>query len=252
MSNKFELIDSKYQGLLSAWRAKGISNRQDLERALADYAVRFSYNSGRIENTLITYHDTREVFEHGRAISFSGDVRTLFEIQNLKASHEQILESFEVRASINEELILSFHKTLTHGTYDEARWANGERPGEYKKRDYVVGADDIGAPAENVAQEVRALCKEMKEASPENIFTSAAYFHLVFESIHPFADGNGRCGRALMNYLLVLNGHPPVIVFDDDKMSYYGMFRAWDTEGNLAPALEFLKVEVIKTWDGLL
>jgi len=53
-----------------------------LAGALSDYRIYFAYNSGKIENPSITYRDTREVFENGRAVSFTGDVRTLFEIQN--------------------------------------------------------------------------------------------------------------------------------------------------------------------------
>ena len=53
-----------------------------MAEALSDYRIYFAYNSGKIENPSITYRDTLEVFENGRAVSFTGDVRTLFEIQN--------------------------------------------------------------------------------------------------------------------------------------------------------------------------
>ena len=76
----------------------------------------------------------------------------------------------------------------------------------------------------------------------------AAYFYLAFEGIHPFADGNGRVGRALMNYALVTNDHPPLIVYDEDKLAYYGAMQVWDDEGDLAPILDFLRAEAVKTW----
>jgi Fic family protein len=76
----------------------------------------------------------------------------------------------------------------------------------------------------------------------------AAYFHAVFESIHPFADGNGRVGREIMNYLLLLRNHPPIIVFETDRMGYYGAIETWDMERDLEPMKTFLKAEAIRTW----
>ena len=71
---------------------------------------------------------------------------------------------------------------------------------------------------------------------------------MAFEAIHPFADGNGRVGRALANYLLVSYGHPPIIIFDEDKMAYYGAMQVWDAEGDLKPMLDLLRAETVKTW----
>ena len=85
------------------------------------------------------------------------------------------------------------------------------------------------------------LLAELDAATSENILTVAAYFHVAFEAIHPFADGNGRVGRTLANYLLVSYGHPPIIIFDEDKMAYYGAMQVWDEEGDLAPMLDLLR-----------
>ncbi|MBQ9020954.1 MAG: Fic family protein [Eggerthellaceae bacterium] len=241
-------LDSNYNSLVDAWRSAAKKDGLVIAELLVDFGVRFSYNSGRIENTLISYHDTRDVFENGHAVAYSGDVRTLFEIQNLKTSYELMLKKLEKKNPITEKLVLEFHEVLTQGTYDERRWSLGERPGQYKKQDYVVGAHDAGLPAAKVGAALRSLCTELKAATPENVLTVAAYFHAQFENIHPFSDGNGRCGRALTNYLLLLNEHPPIIVFDEDKLAYYGALDAFDTEADLDPMLEFLKAETIKTW----
>ena len=249
MAAEANTLDATYGSLVESWRTLAKKDASEIQALLDEFSVRFSYNSGRIENAAITYHDTRDVFENGRAVGFSGDVRTLFEIQNLKECHELILDSLATKKPITEELILEFHEVLTHGTYDERRWAQGERPGEYKKHDYVVGMRDSGLPASEVAAAMQDLCNELSSASQDNVLTVAAYFHAVFENIHPFADGNGRCGRALMNYLLLLYNHPPIIVFDDDKLSYYGALDTFDEAADLDPTIEFLKVETVKTWD---
>lgn len=242
------LIDKEYHSIVRAWREEGDRSRQELESALDDYRVRFAYHSGRIENPAITYHDTRDVFEDGRVHSFSGDPRTLFEIQNLKECHELMLDCLERRVALSEELVLRFHRTITQGTYDERRWAAGERPGTYKRGDYVVGAGDVGALPDEVSGEIAALVSEVNDATHADALTVGAYFHAVFENIHPFADGNGRCGRELMNYLLLLHDHPPIIIFEDDRLAYYGAVEAWDAEHDLDPMKEFLRVESVRTW----
>ena len=164
----------------------------------------FAYNSSKIENPDITYHDTREIFENGKAVSFTGDVRTLFDLQNQKECHELILDAFAERRSLSNEFVLKVHETLTKGTYDERRLARGERPGAYKQHDYVVGVNEAGSDAQNVEKLLEDLLAQLQLADESNILTVAAFFHASFEAIHPFADGNGRAGRILTNYLLVV------------------------------------------------
>lgn len=241
-------IDEAYARIVSWWRDQRISCRDDLARALEEYRVGFSYNSGRIENCNVTYHDTRELFENGRAVGYTGDVRTLFEIQNLRECHELMLDAFASRLPIDQKLVLEFHRALTQGTYDSRHWEQGERPGTYKHHDYVVGARESGSAPSDVSSEIESLIAEIGVANEANILIVAAYFHISFESIHPFADGNGRCGRALTNYLLLLNGHPPITIYDEDKLAYYGAMELWDAEGDLEPMKRFLKAEAVKTW----
>lgn len=243
-----KLIDSEYQLVVHAWHCRDVRSRDEFAAALSEYRVRFAYHSGKIENPAITYRDVRDVFEDGRVRSFSGDPRTLFEIQNLKECHELMLDCLQQREALSEELVLLFHQTITQGTYDERRWAVGERPGTYKRGDYVVGAGDVGALPDEVSMEVAALVNEVNKAAHADALTVAAYFHAVFENIHPFADGNGRCGRELMNYLLLLHNHPPIIVFEDDRLAYYGAMEAWDADHDLDPMKTFLQIEAVRTW----
>ncbi|MDO4806035.1 MAG: hypothetical protein Q4A07_02180 [Coriobacteriales bacterium] len=148
------IIEDAYKGIVSWWQGMGIVTREELANALDGYRVRFAYHSGNIENPELTYHDTRDVFEDGRVRGFTGDPRTLFEIQNLKACHELVVDAFAKRQPLDEEMLLETHRTLTQGTYDERRWRAGERPGTYKVHDYVVGAGDVGATPKEVRAEV--------------------------------------------------------------------------------------------------
>lgn len=138
---------------------------------------------------------------------------------------------------------------LTQNTYNTRRWQLGERPGEYKHHDYVTGREEIGAAPEDVADEIRELLEELLDVTSENVLTVAAYFHAKFENIHPYADGNGRVGRLAMNYLLVLHGHPPIIIHEEDCKGYYAALEAWDARQELAPLREFLIGQTEKTWE---
>ena len=147
------------------------------------------------------------------------------------------------------ELLKETHRILTAGTYDERRFlVNNERPGEFKKHDYVVGKDEIGAAPQDVEQEISELLEEVCAYSGKEILTLAAYFHCKFESIHPFADGNGRTGRTLMNYILMTHDYPPVVIYNDDKPVYVSCLNKFDTQGEIDAMVSFLRYEISKTW----
>ena len=208
----------------------------------------FIYHSAKIENDNITYHDTCEIFDHGGVTSYTGDVRSLLEIQNSVTAYYRMLDAFEKREPLSETLICEFQGLLTQGTYDTLRYQKGERPGAYKKHDYVTGAKEVGALPEDVPEELAELLAELEDVEPSQALTAAAYFHAKFGNIHPFADGNGRTGRLLMNYLLLLWDHPPVIIHEEDRREYYNALEQFDEEQELAPLTAFLRGQTVKTW----
>lgn len=239
---------TNYEKAVALWRHKNIRTDAELAEALNGHGIAFAYHSGKIENEKITYHDTREVFEHDGVTSYTGDLRTLFEIRNAKEANELFLLAFRDRRPLDEGLLRQFQLQLTHGTYDTRRWQLGERPGEYKRHDYVTGREEVGAAPEDVAEELAELLGEVQDVPTENILTAAAYFHAKLENIHPFADGNGRVGRLAMNYLLVLHDHPPIIIHEEDRRDYYEALEAWDARQELEPLLTFLRAQTEKTW----
>ena len=237
-----------YQIAVRSWKDRDISNAAELAEALNGLSVLLAYHSGKIENDSITYHDTREIFEHDGVTSYTGDLRTLFEIRNAKEAYELFLTAFNERRPVDGALVKEFHFKLTQNTYDSRRFLLGERPGEYKLHDYVTGKEEIGAAPEDVAEKIDKLLGEVRDIPEDKLLTAAAYFHAKFEIIHPFADGNGRVGRLLTDYLLVLNGHPPIVIFEEDRRGYYDALEAWDSAQELAPMISFLEEQAVKTW----
>lgn len=238
-----------YEKAVALWHRKNITTDAGLAEALNSHSILFAYHSGRIENENITYHDTREIFEHDGVTAYTGDLCTLFEIRNARDAYELFLEAFKEKRPLDERLIKELQKCLTQNTYDTRRWQLGERPGEYKHHDYVTGREEVGAAPEEVQEEITELLSELGEVTERNALTAAAYFHAKFENIHPFADGNGRTGRLAMNYFLVVHHHPLIVIHEEDRRDYYAALEAWDSVQDLAPLRDFLKVQTVKTWE---
>ena len=236
-----------YERTVDEWRNKPLNTIADIDIALDNFRVLFAYNSNKIENSETTYHDTREIFDNGRVSGYTGDLRTLFEIQNQKYCYEYLRDKIANREAITPDLICEIHRILMTGCYDESRWERGERPGTYKIHDYVTG-DGVGSAPEDVSADIESLCKEIADIPPENALTAAAYLHLRFESIHPFADGNGRAGRTLMNYFLMIQGLPPTVLYEEDKKTYYMALAVYDKSEEISGFVEFIKEQTIKTW----
>ncbi|MCM1579157.1 MAG: Fic family protein [Ruminococcus sp.] len=239
-----------YEKALKLWRGYDVKTAADIDTRLENFRMLFAYNSGKIENESVNWHDTREIFENGRVTGFSGDVRALFEQNNQRLCYECLKNGIAAKEPVTVELIKEIHLMLTAGTYDERRFAvNGERPGEFKKHDCSVGINDVGAAPEDVEEELDEMLEVLAESRADPL-RQGTFLHGRFEYIHPFADGNGRTGRTLLNYFLMINSHPPLIIYHEDKRLYYEALAAYDKDGELTPLYEFFKYETAKTWAG--
>ncbi|GHU77487.1 hypothetical protein AGMMS49992_25490 [Clostridia bacterium] len=247
-----------YEKIIDMWRGWHVATVSDIDCRLDNFRILFAFNSTKIENDSITYFDTRELFENGRVLNYTGDPRALFELGNQKLCYEYLKHKIAAREPLSKNIVLETHCILTSGTYDARRFIErGERPGAFKKHDYVTGRAEVGATPDEAPQAVMDLLEELKEmpsdgqpdSKPfEAILKAAAYFHASFEHIHPFADGNGRVGRTLTNYFLMIHNHPPVIVYDEDKALYYKALESYDSDEVIRPMCDFLRSETVKTW----
>ncbi len=239
-----------YAAAREYWHSDEPKTPEELDILLGSFRVLFAYHSGKIENDQITYHDTREIFENGKALNFTGDPRALFEQQNQKLCYDFLRRKIVEKEPLSVVLIKEVHAILTGGTFDERRYVDkGERPGEFKKHDYVTGIHEVGYAPEEVEPAISELIDELTELNPNaDILKAAAYFHARFEYIHPFVDGNGRVGRTLLNYFLMTHGEPPVIVYDEDKKEYYQALERYDMDEEIDALTEFLRKQTAKTW----
>lgn len=244
------LIAPAYHALCAEWEGRSAADRAQL---LDRFKVTYSYNSGHIENPEITFHDTAEIFDKGGVSNFTGDVRTIYEMNNLKRSWEWLMDAIDTDQQISTESLLRAHALLTAGTYDDERWAKGERPGTFKRGDYRV-ANDVGLAPEAVEEAVVSLVDQVRNAMAEpegkqNALTIAAFAHARLVEIHPFADGNGRTARLLMNHILLALGAPPCTINADDRLSYFGALDCFHEDGDLNSFKLFLMAQTLKTWE---
>lgn len=238
----------EYEAIVQRWRQKNLQGKEDLQRVLSQYAVDFTYHSGKIENDHICYRDVERIFQTGQALCSNVDARTLLEIQNAQKAHTWMLDAWKQKRPITQDFVKELHKTLMQGVYDETKTARGEQPGTYKRHDYVVGKNETGAPPEDVAMEMQELLEEVQSVAPQHVFTAAAYLHAKLENIHPFADGNGRTGRLLTNYFLLCSSHPPLIVHEQSKKEYYAALTQFDERLQLSGLKDYLKKQLVQTW----
>lgn len=240
----------EYAQIVRLWQQYAIGTEADIDLRLDSFRILFAYHSGKIENPEISYHDTREIFENGRVVNFTGSPRAIFEQRNQKLCYDFLKPRILAREPITIELVKETHAILTAGTYDETRYIQqGERPGAFKKHDYVTGIEEVGSLPEDVEHDMQELLATLQELAGKDPLKTATYFHVRFEYIHPFADGNGRVGRTLLNYLLMTRDHPPLIVYDEDKRDYYAALEQYDRNEDYQPMYAFLKKETIRTWE---
>ena len=240
----------RYTEALELWKSYDIKTEADIDIRLDSFRILFAYNSGKIENPEVTYHDTREIFENGRVVNYTGSPRAIFEQRNQKLCYDFLRPKLIAREPITIDFIKEVHAILTSGTYDETRYIErGERPGEFKKHDYVTGIEEVGSLPEDVEADMQELLSALRDAEGADALKAATYFHVRFEYIHPFADGNGRVGRTLLNYFLMTHDHPPLIVYDEDKRDYYEALEQYDRSEDYQAMYGLLQKETVRTWE---
>ena len=177
------------------------------------------YNSNAIENSTLTLRETEKILLE-QSVMREVTVRELFEAKNLA----RVVEYLENKPNfaLTTENILLLHQMLLGGIND-AIAGRFRRTGEYVR----VGSHIAPAP-EQVERLMTALLHDFASAQDQYFIDVIARFHLEFERIHPFCDGNGRIGRVLINLQLAKLGYPPVIIRSKGKVeSYYPLFAQY-------------------------
>ncbi|MBC9890396.1 MAG: Fic family protein [Opitutae bacterium] len=182
------------------------------------------YNSNAIENSTLTLEETERILLE-QVLSRNVSVREVFEAKNLA----RITEYKRAKAKdsdLNKDLILLLHQMLIGGI-DDAIAGRFRGPGEYVR----VGTHIAPAP-EHVELMTDNILIRYSSDLGSYFLDKIARFHLDFESVHPFCDGNGRLGRVLINFQLIQLGLPRIIIRNSEKERYYQAFRDYEDRQN--------------------
>lgn len=188
--------------------------------------IEMTYNSNHIEGSRLTHDQTRYIFETN-TIDVTGEavnVDDVIETVNHFRCIDFIIE--HAKSALTEKMIKELHLMLKTGTSDSRQeWF---AVGEYKKMPNEVGGMATTLP-EDVAAEMRALLTAYNTKKLKTL-NDILDFHVRFERIHPFQDGNGRVGRLIMFKECLKYNIVPFIIEDNLKMFYYRGLKEWDRE----------------------
>lgn len=188
--------------------------------------IDLTYNSNHIEGSRLSREQTRFIFETNtigiekQAVNVDDVVET--------ANHFRCIDLVidDANRALSQAMIKRLHEILKSGTSDSRQdWF---AVGKYKKLPNEVGGQETAAP-EDVENRMRALLNAYN-AKTRKTLHDLLDFHVQFESIHPFQDGNGRVGRLILFKECLKNDIVPFIITDDLKMFYYRGIREWKTE----------------------
>lgn len=217
LQNRKKLLPDILQEEKSSGYSGGIYHKTQIE---------LTYNSNHIEGSSLTHEQTRYIFETNTIGVETGNLNVDDVIET--ANHFRLVSLIidNAKSMLTEEFIKGLHLILKNGTSDSRKdWFT---IGDYKKLPNEVGGMNTVIP-EEVSGRMKELLNEYnakEEISIEDILD----FHVKFEKIHPFQDGNGRVGRMIMFKECLKYNIVPFIIEDDLKMFYYRGLAKWETE----------------------
>ncbi len=204
----------------------------EVERLRKEFMVEFTYNSNAIEGNTLTLKETAMVLE-GMTIDQKPLKDHLEAIGHVQA-FEYIQTIAETDCALNETIIKNIHSLVLIDRREDR--------GIYRR----IPVKIMGAYTEPVQPYmIEPKMTELIEANKEreqtiHVIERIARFHLEFEGIHPFIDGNGRTGRLILNLELIRNGFPPINVKFTDRKRYYDAFDAFYRDGDAGAMIDLI------------
>ena len=220
IKNLLETIDNKKKQLES----KRPLTAGEVERLREEFMVEFTYNSNAIEGNTLTLGETDLVLK-GLTID-KKPLKDHLEVIGHKEAFEYVVQLVEDNIPISEKIIKEIHYLLLSDKKDDR--------GVYRRVPVrIMGARHEPVQPYLIQPKMEQLLLDYKD-SKEHTITKLARFHIEFESIHPFIDGNGRTGRLLVNLEFMKAGFPPIDIKFTDRIEYYRAFDKYHLKDDLS------------------
>jgi Fic family protein len=224
----FENEIKEYESIRQEYQQK-IADRMGEKQWMEYNEILFSAHSCAIEGNSFTVDDTRILREKGMAMIPVG--RSLLECTEM-ADHFRAFDYMvtHLESPFDEALLKEVNRLVTEHTLSYR--APGAVAGEYTREDMAAGDTVFGDHEELIAR-IPKLMESTRRAiaDGQHPLVVAAKWHGYYEYLHPFRDGNGRTGRLLSNFILLLAGHPLLIIRLEDRSEYISALKQIRTEG---------------------
>lgn len=217
--NLLELIDKKLK-ILNNMRPL---TEGEVERLTEDFMVEYTYNSNAIEGNTLTLRETDMVLK-GLTVG-QKPLKDHIEAVSHKEAFYFILDLVKEKRDLSESIIKQIHFLVLGDKKDDR--------GVYRKVPVrIMGTSHEPVQPYLIEPMMESLLIDYK-SSQDNLINKLAKFHIEFEAIHPFIDGNGRTGRLLVNLELMKNGYPPIDIKFTDRIKYYDAFEEYHKKNNI-------------------
>ena len=184
---------------------------------LQDFSTRYTYNSNAIEGSTLTYAETYAILYNDNSFKIEGkEPREIYEAINHKKALELVFKNLQNNEGFDERFIKKLNETINRDIKD----IEGYRTVQV----FIQGSEHIPPEPKKVPNLMIYYIYNYNH-DEQDIFTKIAKYHIDFEKIHPFEDGNGRTGRLLINYELLKNDLAPVVIAKEDRVKYFEFLR---------------------------
>lgn len=196
---------------------QAIKNQEYFE----DFITRSTYHSNSIEGNTLSYGETYALLFNQEDFRINAQPREIYEAINHKYALDYVLG--HLGEELSEQLIIEIAKRINKNIND----ISGYRTSPV----FIRGAEHIPPGPAELRQSMMYLVYNYKHTEYEDIYEQCADFHISFERIHPFSDGNGRTGRILVNFILLQNKETPIVITKETRSEYFKMLADRDVLG---------------------
>lgn len=183
-----------------------------------DFITRSTYHSNAIEGNTLSYGETYAILWNDNSFKVTTTPREIYEAINHKYALSYAMEY--VAEPITKAFICKIAEYINKNI--------SEISGYRTERVLIRGAEHIPPAPEEVPQAMMYLLYNLERTEYSSVFEKAADFHVKFERIHPFSDGNGRTGRILVNMLLLREDAAPIVIDKDKRSEYFELIAKQD------------------------